>query len=71
MRDTLALALVRAELCRVRATEHSPVRGTRWHSRSGAIIERMLRSIRAASRSLINGTHARRHAASENVPPPA
>ena len=69
MRDTLALALVRAELCRLRATERSPVAETRWQSRAGAMIERTFRSICAASRSL--GTHARRHAASENAPPPA
>jgi len=52
MRDTFALALVRAELCRAYAADQPRVRRMGWNARARAIIERTLRSIRAPSRSL-------------------
>lgn len=73
MRDILALALVRAELCRVYAAERPAVRRTVWNSRARAIIERTLRSIRAPSRSPIATDAGQCHAgaaASGNASPP-
>ena len=72
MRDTLTLALVRAELCRAYAADRSRLRRAGWNARARAIIERTLRSIRAPSRSLAATDAAGRRggAAPEGASPP-
>jgi hypothetical protein len=67
MRDALALALVRAELCRVHAAERPRVHRAGWHARARAVIERTLRSLRTPSRRLAEtrpGTRANANSAS-------
>lgn len=73
MRDMLALALVRAELCRAYAVERPRLNRTGWKIRARAGIGRVLRSIRTMSRGLTavdaKSRHARRAASDTSSPP--
>jgi hypothetical protein len=65
MRDSLALALIRAELCRVRLAEPNRPREQDTHRRTGTWVGRAWR----ACCRIVRG-NARRRAAVDAAPPP-
>jgi hypothetical protein len=67
MRDALALALVRAEHCRVYASEHTRRDETTTKIRGRALVARAWRSFRATRRDA-KSSHAERAVTGATVP---
>jgi hypothetical protein len=69
MRDSLALALIRAELCRVRLAEPNRPHAKDTHRRAGTWVGRAWHACCSIARGLV-AADARRRAAVDAAPPP-